>query len=98
MPRNRAVQHKPKNEERKAKELVDLKQENHSLKRKLKRLQKEVRRRTIIEEEVAIEAAPFASNAASVDQCPDCDGLLRVLTLAGKRYRICGECKWRQKA
>lgn len=100
MPKIRAVQHKPKNEERKAKEIVDLKQENHSLKRKLKRLQKEVRKRVPpeAEEEAMLMSAPYSSNAAFVDKCPECEGFLKMLSLAGKRYIICGDCKWRKKA
>jgi uncharacterized protein YlxW (UPF0749 family) len=91
LPKIRAVQHKPRNEERKAKEIVDLKQENHSLKRKLKRLQKEVRKREPPEaEEEMIEP--------TTEKCPECGTQIRELDLAGKRYRICGDCKWRQKA
>lgn len=97
MPKNRAVQHKPKNEERKAKELVDLKQENHSLKRKLKRLQKEVRKLGPVNEEYE-EHEGSGAGMPEIERCPKCQVPTKSLELAGKRYRICGECKWRQKA
>jgi Zn finger protein HypA/HybF involved in hydrogenase expression len=92
---NRAVQHRPKGEEQKAREMVDLKQENHSLKRKLKRLEKEVRKRTTIEEDaIAIETP----EEPAVEECPECGSRIKNLTLAGKSFNICGECKWRKKA
>jgi formamidopyrimidine-DNA glycosylase len=96
LPKNRVVPHKPKREEAKAQEMVVLKQENNSLKRRVKRLEKEIKKRGHSEEE-AIED-PTPTFKAITDECPECGSPVSYFTLAGKAFHVCGECKWRRKA
>ena len=84
--------HRPKREEAKTKEVVDLKRENHQLKRAVKRLEKEIRKRAEVEEEVA---EPEASEAW--EDCPECKGPVKLLTVGPVTLKVCHQCKWRTK-
>lgn len=100
MQKNSVTAHRPKREEAKAKELADLKRENFSLRRTVKRLEKEVRKRADIEEEKAEEGLQDSMEVEVKleTECPECKGgAVRRLTLAAKEFLICPECKWRTK-
>lgn len=100
---NRQAQHRPQREEQKSKELNDLKRENHKLARDRARLQKELEKALQTKSEFEGEAAEelAESKPKSVEQtpCPECGATkVRKLSLAGKDYYICAECKWRRPA
>lgn len=107
MQNNQASSHRPKREDQKSKELSDLKRENFQLRRTIKQLQKEIKKRVKVEEDVAEqgleEQAPeeFEAPQEPVQDelgCPECQTPVRVITLAGKDFLVCPECKWRKKA
>jgi formamidopyrimidine-DNA glycosylase len=98
MPKQQATQHRPKREDQRAKEVSDLKRENHELKRAVKRLQKEVTKRVSVEEDVAEQGLQEqAEMVVNKHGCPDCGTTVRELVLAGKQFHICPDCKWRAK-
>jgi formylmethanofuran dehydrogenase subunit E len=84
--------HRPKREEAKTREVVDLKRENHQLKRAVKRLEKEIRKRAEVEEEVA-EPEPLAPQ----EVCPECESNLKLITVGPVTLKVCHQCKWRTK-
>ena len=97
MSKNRVVPHRPQREEAKAKEASDLKRENHKLKREVKRLEKEIRKRGDKEEEVAEEGLEEAREQI-IQTCKKCHtGLLKVISLAGRQYEVCVDCKDRRR-
>jgi uncharacterized protein with PIN domain len=93
LPKNRVTSHRPKREEAKSRESIELKRENHQLKRAVKRLEKEIRKRVDVEEEVIAEPEPLALQ----EKCPECSGPLTHLTVGPVTLRVCRECKWRVK-
>lgn len=97
MGKNRVVPHRPPREETRAKEVSDLKRENHKLKREVKRLEKEVRKRGEQEEKEAEEGLQEAREQI-IETCKKCHtGLLKVLNVAGRFYQVCLECKDRKR-
>lgn len=92
-------QDKPTREERKAKELSDLKRENNQLKRQLERLRKRLNKMNIsvIEE---IDEEPVEVVEERVEEaggCEKCGGEIKELELAGKKFIVCTVCNWRKK-
>lgn len=93
---NNQTQSRPKREAAHSKELSDLKKENHSLKRTVKRLQKEITKRTSVEED-AVDEAPEES-ASTVEAVSLCCGVpIKSITLNSKTWVVCPECKARRK-
>jgi hypothetical protein len=97
LPKSHAVQHRVRNEEQRAREINGIKQENHQLKRKLKRLQKEVRKRDAIAEVVIEVESGVVEERGEIELCPECGANLTHLLLAGKQFEVCGDCKYRKK-
>jgi hypothetical protein len=98
MPKNYAALNKPKKEETRAREVADLRRENHALKRKVKRLYKEVGRRINFEDtpdETPYE--PPLAEATNESAFCGCDVQPTELSLAGKMFLICPDCKARKK-
>ena len=96
----RVHQHRPKREEAKAKELADTKKENHHLRRKLKRLEKEFRRHAPPPDVMEDEDVPTLAESKGkiVEKCKKCyEGIIRILHLAGRKYAVCPECKDRKR-
>ena len=103
MSNPRIVQHKPKREEAKVAQLTSLKRENHSLKRAIKRLEKEIGKRIEVEEDVAeqgLEEAfvPTENKTVQENHCGACGSVsVRSLTLIDRVYRVCVDCKARNR-
>ena len=96
--RNQVTPHRPKREEARAHELSDLKRENNKLKRGLKRLEKEISKRTTVEEEAAETGLQEESMRAKPSQCRECDGgPVKEWVLHGKVYEICLSCHRRKQ-
>ena len=101
MQNNYAATHRPKREDAKAKELADLKRENFELKRAVKRLQKDIAKRSGMQEELAeqgFEVEVDVEVQVESKACP-CGSVtpLKQLTLNGKVYAICIDCKARSR-
>lgn len=98
--RNRITPHKPQRDEVKTKEVVELKRENHQLKRKVKRLEKEISKRIEVEEDVAEDALSEQEVIAIRSmECPSCgEGPVVQLSLGPSTFSVCKACKWRKKA
>lgn len=100
MSKNQLAVNLPKREDARAKELADLKRENHELRRKVKRLKKELTKRVsgietvdVEEEEVECEASDGKEGVAFCG----CFSQPTELTLASKTFLICPECKARKR-
>ena len=99
MHNNYAAVNKPKRDDAKAKELADLRRENHELRRTVKRLTKEISKRTAHEEEsVDEEAGVVEPPVVTVQAICGCGVEAISLTLNGKLFMICPECKTRKRA
>lgn len=93
---NRVVQHRPKREEAKARELSTLKKENNILKRTIKRLEKEIGKRITLEEETEQDCE--TGEPSQRETCGECNSVaIRIIALADKEFRICAECKARTR-
>lgn len=100
MHNNYGAGHRPKREDARNKELVDLRKENGLLRRTVKRLKKQVAKHgipDIIEEEDVVEQETV--QPVHIQEHCKCGSSQepRVLVLNGKVYSICPECKARQK-
>lgn len=94
------TQHKAAREERKSKELADLKRENQSLKRKISKLQTYTKK--LLEmvqfapEEEAVLA--IATEAVKLDACGGCGNKnLTHVSLPTGTMIACKQCGWRKK-
>ena len=97
MHKNYAAVNRPKREEAKAKELSDLRRENHELRRTVKRLAKEVNKRVGSQDdavEVEITSDEPIQIVASI--C-DCGTKPVEIVLNSKTWHVCPECKARKK-
>lgn len=94
---NNQTQNRPKREVAHAKELADLKKENHTLKRAVKRLQKEISKRVDIEEDAAEQGLEEEQTETLPKASECCRAPLKYLELNGKTWAICPECKARNK-
>lgn len=85
-------QHKPKRDDRKARELADLKRENNQLKRAIARLHKELGRA----EEAGLEVADILNDLgepekASCDSCGSKD--LAYIETPNRSFIFCKNCR-----
>jgi len=104
MAKVRITQHKAKREEARVQETVTLKRENNQLKRKVKRLEKEVDKKLALAAD-AVEAGLeedggvlFRETLKDVLNCPTCTSdSIRQIILLGNSYRVCKDCGWRKK-
>ncbi len=100
MRKNPITPHRPSREEKTAKEMSDLKRENHKLKRTVKRLEKEIDKRAEVEADIAEKGLEEeGEKIQETVYCKACNGEqpLRQLLLNGKVYEICPVCKARTK-
>ena len=104
MAKIRMTQHKAKREEAKVQETVELKRQNMQLKRKVRRLEKEVDKKLALAAD-AVEAGLeedagvlFRETLKDVLNCPTCSSdSIRQIVLLGNSYRVCKDCGWRKK-
>jgi hypothetical protein len=98
MQKNYATAHKPKRDEAKAKEVADLRRENHELRRTVKRLYKEVGKRVAFQDE-AVEVDPVEEPEIPMTYSAICEcGIPPVeIALNDKLFLVCPECKARKK-
>lgn len=92
----RNVQHRPEREERKAKEVADLKRENNNLRRQLARMRKQLAKILEREDEAIDEQAVVV--APPIGQGPTCEcGSTQRSMIKGptKTYLFCSGCKKR---
>jgi len=99
MQKNYAAANKPKREDAKAKELADLRRENHELRRTVKRLYKEVGKRVASQDE-AVEVDVLEEPAIPMTHSAICECGVPPLEIAlnSKIFLVCPECKARKKA
>lgn len=95
---SRTTQHKQEREERKSKELQDLKRENDKLEKQVARLRKQLAK-TITESENAEEEAQednvMMKPTVKLPVC-ECGGTsLKEIVMGSKTYRYCSTCKKR---
>lgn len=98
MSRKHKTQHKPEREERKGKELQDLKRDKHKLEKQVARLRKQLIKAVTDSEDAEAaaqeeEAEPTPVKAAICF----CGGtsVTEIVGPAGKVYQFCGTCKKR---
>jgi hypothetical protein len=99
MQKNYAAANKPKRDDAKAKELADLRRENHELRRTVKRLYKEVGKRVASQDEAVVVEEPQESvvPATFIALC-ECGVQPLEIALNSKIFLVCPECKARKKA
>lgn len=99
---NRSRQHRPEREERRNKELADLKRENHRLEKQVARLRKQLEK-TVTESQDAEHVAQ-QEEAVQIQQaftplpvrvCPCGSTVEARLKMSTKTYIFCGMCKKR---
>jgi len=98
MQKNYAAAHKPKRDEAKAKEVADLRRENHELRRTVKRLYKEVGKRVASQDDAAevVEESPEVPEVVVASIC-SCMIIPVELVLNGNTYLVCPDCKARKR-
>lgn len=91
-PRPQVVAHRPKREERKTRELADIKRENNQLRRTVAKLQREIERLELTE---APDLEPReADPAALAVKCEKCgsENTSVITTPSGKKVIGCKDC------
>ena len=87
------TQHRPRREDRKARELADLKRAQHQLEAERDRLTQALAKSTRPRK----ERAPKPPKEGTSGICPDCGGKTQVIDLGRMKMWACGGCKWHQK-
>lgn len=97
MSKKHQVQHKDRREERKNKELIDVKRENNQLKRQIARLTKQLSKALDANGE-PVEESPAPAVVVARPKCEACQSLnIKSVKMPTSTLVVCKSCGWRKK-
>lgn len=107
-PKSFQTQHKPPREESKGRELVEMKRENHALKKQISRLRKQLSKMVEkhgleipeVEEDpmTGEHEVPVVELEKNLDVCERCGAEAKQIDVGGKFFLVClAKCGWKKR-